>query len=115
MSGQQPSAKIAMTSPVTAEVGEGTYKISFIMPSEYTQQSLPRPLNDRVVIKVGKRGFNPCAAVSMALMLLPTTRNSELHHCRRCRPAPWPRCPGTDGALGVKQRWRHGVSSWRRC
>ena len=44
--------KIAMTSPVTAETAaDGTYKVSFIMPSKYTKETLPKPVNDKVVIK----------------------------------------------------------------
>ncbi len=36
------SEKIAMTKPVTIS-GEGTYTVAFIMPSEYTMESLPKP------------------------------------------------------------------------
>lgn len=38
------SEKIAMTKPVTIS-GEGTYTVAFIMPSEYTLESLPKPKN----------------------------------------------------------------------
>ncbi|PSC72824.1 SOUL heme-binding [Micractinium conductrix] len=45
------SAKIAMTSPVTAEMGAGgTYKVSFIMPSQYSKETLPKPVNPSVEI-----------------------------------------------------------------
>ena len=45
------SEKIAMTSPVAAEsVGDNTYKVAFIMPSKYTKETLPKPLNDDVKI-----------------------------------------------------------------
>lgn len=49
---QEPqSAKIAMTSPVAAEKSaEGAYKVSFIMPSKYTLETLPKPLNENVKI-----------------------------------------------------------------
>ena len=47
-----PSEKIAMTAPVTAEaISADTYKVSFIMPSKYTRETLPKPVNDKVVIK----------------------------------------------------------------
>lgn len=46
------SAKIAMTAPVASEmVGDGQYKVSFIMPSHYTRDTLPAPLNDAVKIR----------------------------------------------------------------
>lgn len=50
-----PSTKIAMTSPVVQEPAEGgamgTHWVSFIMPSEYTLESLPKPKSDRVQIE----------------------------------------------------------------
>lgn len=60
---------IAMTSPVTLEVSDGpqepeatfpvtaekvndaTYKVSFIMPSKYTKENLPSPMNENVQIR----------------------------------------------------------------
>lgn len=47
------SEKVAMTSPVTAEMSPDRkqYKVSFIMPSKYTKETLPKPVDDRVVIK----------------------------------------------------------------
>ena len=41
------SEKIAMTTPVTIS-GEGTYTVAFIMPSEYTLESLPKPKNTAI-------------------------------------------------------------------
>lgn len=45
--------KIAMTVPVNTEQEEadGTYKISFVMPSEYTLETLPTPNDSRVTLK----------------------------------------------------------------
>lgn len=45
--------KIAMTVPVNTEQEEadGTYKISFVMPSEYTFETLPTPNDSRVTLK----------------------------------------------------------------
>jgi hypothetical protein len=50
--GQTPkSAKIAMTSPVTVESNAGQWTISFVMPAEYTMESLPKPLNSKVQLR----------------------------------------------------------------
>lgn len=50
-SAKKRSEKIAMTSPVAAEqVGDNVYKVAFIMPSKYTMETLPKPLNDKVKI-----------------------------------------------------------------
>lgn len=45
--------KIAMTVPVNTEQeeGQGVYKVSFVLPSEYTLETLPTPNDKRVVIK----------------------------------------------------------------
>jgi hypothetical protein len=48
----QDSEAIAMTSPVTStEETEGTYTISFIMPSKYTIENIPKPINKDVVLE----------------------------------------------------------------
>ena len=50
--GQSPkSAKIAMTAPVTIESNAGQWTISFVMPAEYTMESLPKPLNPKVQLR----------------------------------------------------------------
>jgi len=45
------SAKIAMTAPVNIESNAGKWTVSFVMPSEYTMESLPKPLNPRVQLR----------------------------------------------------------------
>ena len=45
------SAKIAMTAPVNIESNAGKWTVSFVMPSEYTLESLPKPLNPKVQIR----------------------------------------------------------------
>tara|TARA_Y100000287_G_C14214257_1_gene352604 strand:+ start:885 stop:1475 length:591 start_codon:yes stop_codon:yes gene_type:complete len=42
---------IAMTAPVLKQLNGDTWNISFVMPSEYKMDSLPKPLNDRVKLK----------------------------------------------------------------
>jgi hypothetical protein len=45
------SAKIAMTAPVNIESNAGQWTVSFVMPSEYTMDTLPKPLNSKVQLK----------------------------------------------------------------
>ena len=45
------SAKIAMTAPVNIESNAGKWTVSFVMPSEYTMETLPKPLNPRVQLR----------------------------------------------------------------
>jgi hypothetical protein len=48
---QQPvSEKIAMTSPVTQQQAGDEWRVRFIMPSEYTMETLPVPNNPRVTL-----------------------------------------------------------------
>ncbi len=52
----QPSEKIAMTAPVIQqEAGENlatsTWAVQFVMPSEYTLATLPKPKDSRITIK----------------------------------------------------------------
>lgn len=44
---QPSSEKIAMTAPVTVS-GDGEYRVEFVIPREYTLETLPTPLDDRV-------------------------------------------------------------------
>lgn len=54
---QQKSAKIAMTAPVGIEPVKSDqssgnrWTVSFVMPSEYTLETLPKPLNAKVKIR----------------------------------------------------------------
>jgi hypothetical protein len=45
---QQASQKIAMTAPVTQQAGNGTWNVRFIMPKEWTLETLPAPNDERV-------------------------------------------------------------------
>jgi len=45
------SEKIAMTTPVTV-TGESNFTVAFIMPSEYTLETLPQPKDSRVHFKL---------------------------------------------------------------
>jgi len=45
------SAKIAMTAPVGIEAKAGKWTVSFVMPSEYTMESIPKPINPLVQLR----------------------------------------------------------------
>ena len=47
----QQSEKIAMTAPVNQQKSEGKYIVSFTMPSKYTLDTLPEPLDSSVVLR----------------------------------------------------------------
>ncbi len=48
---QPKSEKIAMTALVVAPSDQDTWQMSFSMPSEYTMENLPKPVDQRVVLK----------------------------------------------------------------
>jgi hypothetical protein len=45
------SEKISMTAPVSQERVGRSWRITFLMPSKYTMETLPEPLDERVVLK----------------------------------------------------------------
>ena len=45
------SEKIPMTAPVTQERKGGKWRITFLMPSTYTLETLPEPLDERVKLR----------------------------------------------------------------
>ena len=45
---QRPSQNIAMTAPVTQQTVGASWKVRFVMPSEYTMATLPQPVNPEV-------------------------------------------------------------------
>ena len=47
----QQSEKIAMTAPVNQQKSEGKYIVSFTMPSKYTLDTLPEPLDSSIVLR----------------------------------------------------------------
>ena len=51
--GQEASSqKIPMTAPVSQEKKDGQWRITFLMPGEYSLETLPEPLDERVKLKV---------------------------------------------------------------
>lgn len=45
------SEKIAMTAPVNQQPSKGKYAVSFLMPSKYTMETLPEPLDPDVKLR----------------------------------------------------------------
>ena len=45
------STKIAMTVPVGIESTAGKWTVSFVMPAEYTMESIPKPINPQVQLR----------------------------------------------------------------
>ena len=48
---QQESGKIAMTAPVQQQSTGDSWKVSFIMPSRYNMETLPKPGNKSITLK----------------------------------------------------------------
>ena len=48
---QKENQKIAMTAPVQQQSMGKSWRMSFVMPSKYSMESLPEPNNDRVRLK----------------------------------------------------------------
>lgn len=48
---QQASEKISMTAPVTQQGGGDSWQVRFIMPANYTMETLPKPKNSAVQLK----------------------------------------------------------------
>lgn len=49
--GNESSTRIAMTSPVHMDINDRESAMSFVMPSKYDEQSLPRPRDPRVKLE----------------------------------------------------------------
>jgi DNA gyrase inhibitor GyrI len=54
---QQVGEKIAMTAPVNQQISGNAWQVRFIMPANYTMDTLPKPKNSAVILKEieGKR------------------------------------------------------------
>ena len=45
---EKSSQKIAMTAPVTQEKQDKSWRITFLMPSKYSRETLPEPIDERI-------------------------------------------------------------------
>ena len=48
---QAATEKISMTAPVTQTAKQGGYLVQFVMPNEYTTETLPVPMDQRITIR----------------------------------------------------------------
>jgi len=48
---KKENEKIAMTAPVLQQQADKKWVMSFVLPSAYTMETLPKPLDDKVLIK----------------------------------------------------------------
>ena len=48
---QEPSEKIEMTAPVTQQGRDTSWVVQFVMPAHYRVSTLPKPNNERIIIK----------------------------------------------------------------
>lgn len=48
--GNETNASISMTSPVHMDINDSTSSMSFVMPSSYTEENLPKPNDPKVLI-----------------------------------------------------------------
>jgi hypothetical protein len=55
--GQEASAKIEMTAPVQQQQEAGRWRVSFVMPSEYTLETIPQPMDERISIRQAPGGL----------------------------------------------------------
>ena len=48
---QQEGTAIAMMAPVQRQSADSSWQVSFVMPSKYSMKTLPKPVDDRVILK----------------------------------------------------------------
>ena len=58
--GNESNTRIAMTSPVHMDINDSASTMSFVMPSEYDEQSLPTPNDSRVKLEKSQEEYVAC-------------------------------------------------------
>jgi SOUL heme-binding protein len=85
---QEGNEKIAMTAPVTQQADDNSWRVRFIMPSEYTMETLPKPNNPAVKLKeVAAKRFAVIRFSGMA------GEDSLNRHTEELRDLPWRKEP----------------------
>ena len=74
--------KIAMTAPVTQEKSGNSWRITFVMPANYTLESLPEPTDSRVSLRVNPGQF-------MAAIRYSGTWSRKKYEVNRMRLQEW--------------------------
>jgi hypothetical protein len=77
----EQSQKIAMTTPVMV-TGDGTYTVAFVMPAQFTMETLPLPKDGRV-------RFTPIPACQMAVITFSGYFRQSVIEKNRERLAEW--------------------------
>lgn len=55
--GNESNTKIAMTSPVHMDINDSLSRMSFVMPSNYADKSLPEPMDSGVMLEKSKAEY----------------------------------------------------------
>ena len=55
--GNDKKQKIAMTSPVHMDINDSMSSMSFVMPTLFTKENLPKPKNENVIIKTAPEEY----------------------------------------------------------
>lgn len=77
------SEKVAMTAPVTAQLhGDGNYVVAFMMPSKYSMDTLPEPIDKKI-------GFRVVAGHCAAVVKFSGTFSEKTAHARETELLAW--------------------------
>lgn len=83
---QQQSKKIAMTAPVMQQGDDNHWAVAFVMPGEYTMETLPKPNNDQVkLIEIPAKRFVVIGFSGLASQSNIQQQTSKLHTFMKSR------------------------------
>ena len=84
---ESESEKISMTAPVGQKKSDGKWRITFMMPSAYTLETLPEPLDDRITLRTDPGGL-------MAAVRYSGTWSRQRYEDRKALLLDWIRLQG---------------------